>query len=84
MIKLPCDHLAAFSLGVMTTVLLLAPAGKAYCIPGSGMSSGEFVRCLEQENRMDELELQQRQIQHRQDQIETQQGRKAYSAWRQL
>jgi hypothetical protein len=29
MTKLPYDRLAAFSLGVMTTVLLLAPAGKA-------------------------------------------------------
>jgi hypothetical protein len=50
MTNLPYNRLAAFSLGVMTTVLLLAPSAKAYCA-GKGLTTNEFLECLNRESR---------------------------------
>jgi hypothetical protein len=68
MTKLPYDRLAAFGLGVMTTVLLLAPAGKAFCRSGDWNCAmqGEQLRQLEwRQNQMKyQLERQEREIQN--------------------
>jgi len=56
MTKLPHDRLAAFGLGVMTTVLLLAPSAKAACY-------GNYD-CVLQESQLRQLEQRQNQMKY--------------------
>jgi hypothetical protein len=76
MIKLQHDRLAAFSLGVMTTVLMLAPAGKAGCW---SVPSEQYYQCTQQESRMRNLESNQRRLESQQQDIERRQ--RSSSPW---
>ena len=61
--RLPFERPAYFALGAMLTVLVTTPA-KAYCSP-IGTSYGDFAQCVQQENRMQELEHRQQQLEQR-------------------
>jgi hypothetical protein len=63
--KLPYDRLAAFSLGVMTIVLLLAPAGKAESQCSQISDLGARMDCQEADARLRSLELRQTRLENR-------------------